>query len=175
VAVLERGSLADRQAALGMMARHIKPDYLPALKSALQSSEPMIRVQAAAVATKIRPELRALVDKAVMAFEAGDIPADKALMLARDLSSCVACGLLDAGDRIRAEVTIPRLLALGATAPVVMGHVSPAQETMLLQSGRFRELRIARRIAAARGAMGRVRMRENRVHDGMGRARGGVQ
>jgi hypothetical protein len=159
VAVLERGSLANRQAALGMMARHIHPEYLAALKSALQSTEPVIRVQAAAVATKIRPELRALVDKAVVGFEAGTIPADKALVLARDLESCVACGLLDAGDRIRAEVMIPRLKALGATAPVLTSSVSPAQETMLLQAGRFRELRVARRIAAARGSMGRVRQR----------------
>jgi hypothetical protein len=159
VAVLERGSLANRQAALGLMARHIKPDYLPALKAALQSSEPVIRVQAAAVATKIRPELRALVDKAVAGFEAGRIQAAQALVLARDLQSCVDCGLLDAGDRIRAEVMIPRLQTLGATAPVGMAAVSPVQEAALLSAGRFRELRVARRIAAARGSMGRVRQR----------------
>jgi hypothetical protein len=174
VAVLERGSLADRQAALGLMARHIKPDYLPALKSALQSSEPVIRVQAAAVATKIRPELRALVDQAVAGFEAGTIPPSKALTLARDLQSCVGCGLLDAGDRIRAEVTIPRLLALGATAPVRMSAVSPAQEAMLLQTGRFRELRVARRIAAAKGALGgsssRVRLWQRRADQRSGQA-----
>jgi hypothetical protein len=158
VAVLERGSLANRQAALGMMARHIHPEYLAALKSALQSTEPVIRVQAAAVATKIRPELRALVDKAVLEFEAGTMPATKALELARHLEACVGCGLLDAGDRIRAEVMIPRLKVLGATA-MITSTVTPAQETMLLQSGRFRELRIARRIAAARGSMGRVRQR----------------
>ncbi len=162
VAVLERGSLANRQAALGMMARHIHPEYLAALKTALQSPEPVIRVQAAAVATKIRPELRALVDKTVLGFETGSIAADKALVLARDLESCVASGLLDAGDRIRAEVMIPRLKALGATAPLLTGSVSPAQEAMLLQAGRFRELRVARRIAAARGQMGRVRQRAGR-------------
>jgi hypothetical protein len=159
VAVLERGSLANRQAALGMMARHIRPEYLPALKAALQSAEPVIRVQAAAVATKIRPELRALVEKAVADLEVGKVLAAKALALAADLEACVACGLLDAGDRIRAAVTIPRLKALGATAPLQASGGSGPQEAMLMQQGRFRELRVARRITAARGPMGRVRKR----------------
>jgi hypothetical protein len=165
VAVLERGTLAERQAALGLMARHIHPAYLAALKSALQSSEPVIRVQAAAVATKIRPELRALVDKAVSDFAAGRVPVTKALALASDLDACVACGLLDAGDRIRAETISPRLRAFGATAPVEVTDVSPAQEAMLLQQGRFRELRVARRVAVARGSMGRVRRHVRRLAD----------
>ena len=163
VAVLERGSLANRQAALGMMARHIRPEYLPALNAALKSPEPLIRVQAAAVATKIRPELRALVDKAVADLEAGDVLPGKALALAAALEACVACGLLDAGDRIRADVTIPRLKALGASLPVPAAGASGPQETMLLQQGRFRELRVGRRIAAARGPMGRVRKRLRRA------------
>jgi hypothetical protein len=162
VAVLERGSLANRQAALGMMARHIKTEYLPALNAALKSTEPLIRVQAAAVATKIRPELRALVDKTVGDVAAGKVRPANALALAADLEACVACGLLDAGDRIRADVTIPRLKALGASSPVLPSGASGPHEAMLLQQGRFRELRVARRIAAARGPMGRVRKRVRR-------------
>jgi hypothetical protein len=159
VTVLERGSLSNRQAALGLMARHIKPEYLPALKAALQSTEPVIRVQAAAVATKIRPELRALVDKAVLDLAADRISPAHALRHASDLEACVASGLLDAGDRIRADVTIPRLKALANTVAMPTTHVSAAQETVLLEQGRFRELRVARRTAAAVGSMGRVRRR----------------
>ena len=168
VTVLERGTLAERQAALGLMARHIHPAYLPALKAALQSSEPIIRVQAAAVATKIRPELRALVDKTVRDFEAQRIPPTKAFGLATDLEACVACGLLDASDRIRADVMIPRLKALGAE-PAPAGGINVAvqasadQDAMLLQHGRFRELRVARRVVAARGALGRVRRHVRRA------------
>jgi hypothetical protein len=164
VAVLERGSLANRQAALGLMARHIHPEYLAALKSALQSSEPVIRVQAAAVATKIRPELRTLVNKAVSDLDGGKVEPGKAVQLAADLQACVDCGLLDAGDRIRADVIIPRLRALGSSAPLVVSAsgVSRAGETMLLQQGRFRDLRVARRIASAVGPHGRVRRRASR-------------
>jgi hypothetical protein len=163
VTVLERGSLAHRQAALGMMARNIKPEYLPALSAALKSTEPVIRVQAAAVATKIRPELRALVDTAVLSVDTGRITPSKALACAVDLEACVASGLLDAGDRIRAEVTIPRLKTLAGTADAPLTRVSPAQETAMLEQGRFRELRVARRTQLAAGSMGRVRRRKKSI------------
>jgi hypothetical protein len=159
VAVLDRGSLAKRQAALGLMARHIHPEYLPALKAALQSSEPVIRVQAAAVATKIRPELRKLVDTGVGNLAAGKVAPADALAVAVNLQSCVDSGLLDASDRIRADVTIARLKALADTVPLPTIGVSAAQETVLLQQGRFREMRVARRVAAAAGPLGRVRKR----------------
>lgn len=168
VTILERGTLAERQAALGLMARHIHPAYLPALKAALQSSEPIIRVQAAAVATKIRPELRALIDKTVSDFEAGRIPAAIAFGVAKDLEACVACGLLDASDRIRADVMISRLKSLGAGPAPARGaglaeRANEDRDAMLVQQGRFRELRVARRVVAARGALGRVRRHARRA------------
>ena len=51
------GSTAIQQTALGVIARHFHPDYLPILKIALDSPEPVVRVQAAAVAARIRETL----------------------------------------------------------------------------------------------------------------------
>jgi hypothetical protein len=164
VAVLERGSLAARQSALGLMARDIHPEYLAALKAALQSSEPVIRVQAAAVATRIRPELRALVDRAVAKLAAGGATPAAAPGLVENLEACASSGLLDASDLIRANVTITKLKALSqASPPPTLDArnrtmpVGSARDSMLLEQRRFRDLRVARRMDAITMTGGRIR------------------
>ncbi|MCB1505067.1 MAG: hypothetical protein KDJ47_08835 [Hyphomicrobiaceae bacterium] len=57
VDVIQNGSLQERQAALGLVARFFHVNYLAALTQALGSDIPVIRVQAAAVASRIRPRL----------------------------------------------------------------------------------------------------------------------
>ncbi len=52
--VIHSGTLVEQQAALGLVARDYHPAYIGALKSALRSPEPVIRVQAAAVAARLR-------------------------------------------------------------------------------------------------------------------------
>jgi hypothetical protein len=157
-AVMERGSLADRQTALGIIARSFHTDYLPALLLALKSSEPVIRVQAAAVATRVRGSLRTLVDQHAVTSETSVKPAGQGLTAAAQLDAAIASGLLDESDRIRAATISGRLKAQALTVPrpeklmrVPILH-RQAAENMLLRERRFADLRIGRRIAAVETA-----------------------
>ncbi len=156
--IMETGTLTDRQVALGVIARSFHPDHLPALMLALKSDEPVIRVQAAAVATKVRSDLRALVDRLAGA-ELQPMPGTTAAVnAASQLRSCLASGLLDEGDRIRAEIITARLSVTPALStltpprsrahlpktPVVEHH---AIEESLLRASQFARLRIGRRLA----------------------------
>jgi hypothetical protein len=116
VAVMERGSLDDRQAALGIIARNFHPDFLPVLMQALKSPEPVIRVQAAAVATKVRGDLRALVDRhaGVTAAAVADSPG--ALVVAAELEAAIASGLLDERPDPRRHRRAERIRAAAAEA-----------------------------------------------------------
>lgn len=152
--VMERGTLDDRQAVLGVIARNFHPDYLPVLMMALKSPEPMIRVQAAAVATRVRSDLHELVDRYATAADGLPATASSTVEAAGELEAAVASGLLDEGDRIRATVVAERLRAMTprparrsslVAVPVIDRN---AAETTLLNEGRFAELRTARRIAA---------------------------
>lgn len=154
-AIMQSGSLADRQTALGVIARKFHPDYLPALLLALKSPEPIIRVQAAAVATRIRPDLRARVDRAAITSEA--VAGDELAALASEMTACATSGLLDEGDRLRATMIEQRLRAralvqLEGTKANLLAGLEPlhrdAQEGLLLAQGQFKALRIARRISA---------------------------
>lgn len=162
-AVIANGTLAERQTALGLMARKFHPDYAPALRAALMSPEPVIRVQAAAVAARVRTELteraRAMLDRL---SEEG--PKPPALGSARELQACVSSGLLDEGTRKRATEAAAGLLAT-ATAESAIGldgdpderrpwRVHVAAEARLLREGRFAEFRALRRQQhlAARGS-----------------------
>lgn len=165
-AVMQSGTMHDRQAMLGIIARNFHPDYLPALMLALKNPEPMIRVQAAAVATRVRGDLRAFIDcQAAVSppLAAGSAPA---LAAARHLDVAIDSGLLDEGDRIRARVLAGRLTAASPAAsavPTESLRAVPvlergAVEAALLRDGRFGQLRIGRRMATV-AAAGRYRVR----------------
>lgn len=152
--VMEQGTLEERQSALGLIARKFHPDYAPALAAALKSSEPVVRVQAAAVAARVRRDLQARVR--TMLGEVAGLCADpaKALAAAADLDGAVRSRLLDEGDRVRALAAVARLRKAGAdgsrTSPGANGGrleraSALALEDELLGSGRFAEFRNARR------------------------------
>ena len=156
--IMQNGTLADRQTALGVIARSFHPDHLPVLMLALKSEEPVIRVQAAAVATKVRGDLHALVDR-LAGPSLQPLPGTSAAVsAANQLRSCLASGLLDEGDRIRASVITDRLSAATAiaqptpprsrthlrTAPVIERY---AIEDAQLRAGQFSQIRVGRRLA----------------------------
>jgi hypothetical protein len=163
LASLFTGSAIDaQQTALGMIARTFHPQYLPALKLALDSPEPIIRVQAAAVAARVRDKLRD--QAAAMLARAADptLPPGPAVLLAGDLEAMVASGLLEEGTRVAAlravdglrARTMARLDAAhraagvptgAALAPAPHAHVAAeAYLAFLLAEGRFAEFRAAR-------------------------------
>lgn len=165
IAVMQHGSLAERQAVLGHIARHFSPQYLPALKLALKSSEPVVRVQAAAVATKARPQMRTIIDRAMSMLAAEpDNSRSKAgdrRRTARDLRALVESGLLDAADATRAQAVATQLWqgaldrAGGLRVDDLLttarqGHVDDAFEQVLIERGDYLRLRQVRRIAGMR-------------------------
>jgi hypothetical protein len=157
--IMQFGSIDDRQTTLGIIARNFHPDYLPALVLALKNSEPVIRVQAAAVATRVRGDLRALVDRHASGTSPPLEPGSgAALTVARQLDTAIASGLLDESCRIRATVIAGRLKARGAAPahnkpiPAVPVVHRAAVEAMLISTGRFGQLRVGRRIAALQSA-----------------------
>lgn len=150
-AIIQTGSLSARQSALGVIARSFHPDYLPALMLALKSEEPVIRVQAAAVATRVRVDLRRLVDRYASGDYEGPPGSPASLGAASQLRACIASGLLDEGDRIRAGILAGRLAAPPARSAVAL-QAAPvldrlANDAMMLREHRFSEFRVARRIA----------------------------
>ena len=163
-AIVETGSLADRQSALGIIARGFHPDYLPALMLALKSPEPVIRVQAAAVATRVRVDLHHLVDRSAVMQNQLTPGSATAINMASQLRACMASGLLDEGDRVRAGIIAERLSA--GPAPSTMLRSLRAQpiidqlpmEAMMLRESRFSAFRVARRLAKITAA-GNFRVR----------------
>ncbi len=153
-AVMTSGSLVERQSALGNIARRFHPDYLPVLSQALNSPEPVIRVQAAAVAAQIRPEAGRAFRTAVESLPETTLTAVDALSLLGTFEKLIDSGLLDEGDRRHGLDIVERL------GDVVLAHVSRGEaalprrlpietaaaleatfENLLIRRRRFAELR----------------------------------
>jgi hypothetical protein len=160
-AVMDSGTLAERQAALGHIARNLHPDYLPALAVALRSPEPVIRVQAAAVAARARPELRRSIDAALIAADDPTLSHRQARERLTDLQRLISSGLLDPADEPRARAladrferrTLERIDGLSAPAFLRLASIGRIDETVelhLVARRRFRELRQARTIGRLR-------------------------
>lgn len=103
---IETGSLAERQAILGHIARHFHADYLPVLRRALESPEPVLRVQAAAVAAHVTPNIRRRLRDLLVAPVSGPL---EALDRYSELSHLSASGLVDETERHAAEAVVRRL------------------------------------------------------------------
>lgn len=165
---IANGSLAERQAILGLIARQFHPDYLPALKLALLSPEPVIRVQAAAVAAHIRPRLSALFKEtlAAAATTAGD--PEQGLLALRRLDGMIASGLLDEGDRRRGVEATARLgeavlarLGPGGAMPAVATSRSGQRAPLPIEDALAVE-GMLERLLLARGQHATLRYRRSR-------------
>ena len=161
--VLEQGSIKDKQIVLGLIARRFHPDYLPALKLALVSNEPVIRVQAAAVAAKIRVSLAERTEAALTAANDPAMPAEMAMRHLADAEHCVASGLLEGPDTVRATAVINGIIA-AAAARIDRGSAlreggAPANlleryEAHLLATRRYGDFRRLRRALMWRASKG---------------------
>ena len=146
--VISSGTLAERQAALGLMARKFHTDYAPALEMALRSPEPVVRVQAAAVVARVRAGLKVRI-KALLGEANG-----AGLAGAGELTRLADCSLVDRADRDRCRrgagdvlsnvLASPEDVALEATA--AGGETAHLIERFLLSSGRLKDFRVSRRI-----------------------------
>jgi ribosomal protein S20 len=164
--VMASGTLEDRQTALGLIARRFQPSYAAALRMALVSPEPVIRVQAAAVAVKVRAELKTAVQAMVAKAQAQDQTPTQAAELAAELEAMARAGMLEEDDQRRAESSIANLLKssllktsvlkvglpdgerLPAGPPQVSPQAQDLIESELLRQGRYPELRALRHAAS---------------------------
>ncbi len=150
--VIEKGTLDERQRALGLIARQFHPDYAPVLEAALRSPEPVVRVQASAVVARVREDLKARVSKFAEGDSASGLAA--ALKSVSELQSLQRCALLDTSVRGRCrDLAYGILERLLGESRNVAGAVSRADraglaaiEAYLIRQERFRDLRVARRV-----------------------------
>lgn len=165
--VIKRGTLEERQRALGLIAREFHPDYSPVLEAALRSPEPVVRVQAAAVVARVREDLKARV--AALTDGTGTLDRSEALKQAGELASISTCPLVDPALQERCRIMLCDRLA--AALPRDMRVLPPpgrsdraarhAVETFLIAQARFKELRVMRRLASvSAGSKRRVRRRQ---------------
>lgn len=150
--VMMSGSLADRQAALGLIARHFSPAYAPALQAALVTGEPMVRVQAAAVATRVRAELKSQMRAATAAARNLSRHDEiKCAELICRLRGLLSTGMIEDDDLAAAEAEIDRLVCEAAAAPPPAdADVRRQLETELLRVGDFATFRALRSAFDAR-------------------------
>jgi hypothetical protein len=160
------GSLDERQRALGLIAREFHPDYAPVLDAALRSPEPVVRVQAAAVVARVREDLKARVE-ALTKPVAGISPAE-ALAIGGELEALKTCALIEPRLQARCQDALNKVLAavlqgrgdLDRAARRAEPAAIAAIETFLINGGRFRDLRVLRRmIRVAAGSRRRIRRR----------------
>ena len=174
VDVMRGADIKAQQTVLGLIARTFKPEYVPALKLALKSREPIIRVQAAAVATRIRPALVDIVARARTSIATGAAAADR-LTAHRHVALALESGLLDTADQLSAKDVVKELnasitdpvssfylrsktvratTAIARLAPTVRHEI----ENRLVSTRRFGELRRMRKIVMlGAGRLYRVR------------------
>lgn len=147
--VMTQGSLADRQTALGLIARQFQPSYAPALRHALVSPEPVIRVQAAAVAVKVRAEVKVTLAATLARAQSANLSPAEAAGIAAELGEMVRSGLLEDDDRARGDAAAQKLVSFAAAALIAArdpgGELSPSAqaliETELLRCGNYAAFR----------------------------------
>lgn len=152
--VFARGTIREQQVILGLIARHVHPRYLPALKLALVNHEPIIRVQAAAVAAKIRGELAGRAEAAIHAASDPLLETEQVLRLLDDARACAQSGLMEEPDRARTEQLVSGFMAAAADrigraakepGRVLSETLVRQYEGYLLSHHRFAEFRLVRR------------------------------
>ena len=185
--LFRNGPIAEQQSALGLIARAFHPGYLPALKIALESTEPVIRVQAAAVAARVRSPLQAYITGQIRCAANPSISAAEAIEICDQLDSAITSGLLEEGGRVEAisvhEALLARTFAradavarnaaarIPQTSKRGSAEAADAYAAHLLAEGRLADFRAARlkirrplfgrychRVVHARPAGSRVRL-----------------
>ncbi|NOT69833.1 MAG: hypothetical protein HOP09_00730 [Hyphomicrobium sp.] len=150
--VIAHGTLVERQAALGLMARRFHTDFAPALQAALRSEEPVVRVQAAAVVARVRGDLKARI-KALTSVRDRRASAHR-IADAAELMRLAGCTLVDRADadkcRKAATETLQVALVTSHEVRTAAGdanrETAPVIERFLVTAGRHADFRVSRRI-----------------------------
>ncbi len=149
--VIASGTLGQCQAALGLMARRFHTDYTPALEAALRSREPVVRVQAAAVVSRVRMNLKSRIKK--LTSPRARTSAQR-VAAAAELARLSGCAFVDRADAARCREAAADALGVAlATSRDVYAQAAQANretarviERHLLSNARHRDFRVSRRI-----------------------------
>ncbi len=137
--IVALGTVEQKRAVIAMIAAEFRPSFAPALRNALNDSDPAIRVQAASAVAHIDAGFvnRTMALKARCAARPND--GDTILELARHRESYAESGLLDEG-RAHAELTeaLASYERASAMCPAEAGVVE-AMARLLLRVGRPEE------------------------------------
>lgn len=173
-AVLDEGRIEQQQAVLGLIARRFDPKFLPLLARALASPVAIVRVQAAAVAARVRHGVEARAAELIGEANDDALRADRAVAVASELELYAQSGLCDQLVRAEAAARVDALLARHRVTierelwrpdgrglrgdPVLEGR-RELLERYLVRAGEFaslRRLRSRRRVAGL-GVGARIR------------------
>lgn len=92
--VLAHGTLAEKQALLGLIGLRYHPRYHPLLQAALRSPEPSVRAQAAAVSVKLKDKFRERLTAALAGVDAMEAD-DLAQARTSDILASSSSGFID--------------------------------------------------------------------------------
>lgn len=169
LATMEAGSLSERQTVLGIIARRFHSDYIPVLQSALRSEEPVIRVQAAAVAARVRPEIARQFHASLTELPVASAGFFGALALLQRIEAFISSGLLDESDRLRGLEISARLsdVVLSGARQLQSSNALSAVtrlqretiERLLIDRREFAELRSLRAAASVLASRRNARVR----------------
>lgn len=108
--VLRSGTLLDKQAALATIATHYGTEFRTVLFEAIRDPSPPVRVQAAAVLTKLRNHERHKFHALMGSPSAGIVESRRDIGVARDLIALIQRDFLDRKQRAQVEEVLDALL-----------------------------------------------------------------
>lgn len=136
--IMSKGSVAQQQAMLGVISKQFDPAYSDVLKTALRSEEPVVRVSAAAVFSKLRETNR---KRMIAGADDPDIlEKDKAIERGMALARGAFSGLVDAAAADKARVEALQILQSVRPAATVADAIEEVICTLLIGAGHDREI-----------------------------------
>jgi tetratricopeptide (TPR) repeat protein len=151
--VLQYGSIEQKRAVISLLTRDFKPEFAPALQSALSDSNPAVRVQAATAAASIENAFLERAMELEQAAKASPGDTEALLAVARHFDNYAFSGILDgdrqAENRRRAEETYKAALELDPRLADAMLGVG----RLMVRIGRLEEAARWFESAFARGVL----------------------
>jgi hypothetical protein len=151
VTLMERNGLPEQQNALGLIARRFDLDYLSALQAALKSNEPVIRVQAAAVAASIREQLAENAHQLMAQADESQLSLEVQLHCLSRLEKSHSSGLMEERDRAVVRATADKVgqrclevfdaSIVNGSAAALSKEAAVVFEGLLIRQGLYDQLR----------------------------------
>ncbi len=114
--ILAHGKMDEKQAMLGVIALKYHPSFLPFLQKALKDPEAAIRIQAAAVSTKLHTDIKSRMER-LLKSRHNSPSVDQIRTTVDDYSRLIHSGLLEEHQKIQLMQSLKLFLAEHASDP----------------------------------------------------------